>query len=596
MENILRRLDQRSQDESDLPEGAPRPPTALLAGRRALDGRPGISILQDLRPISEGARWVLKLRLEIDVSSGDVPQETDWYMQVDAIYPQGSLELWPARINGIRTTFPHQNANIEPREPMEEQPWRNGRLCVDEADVHVGGERLIRQERSTAGKMLWHCDRARAWLRAAVDRTLLGPGDPYEPPHYATTTDRCVSYSETPESLTWWLPRLGTVGDILVARSTKLSFFVLNAVDDQDHELTVPWSVPIIESEKLHGCWLAFPRILTVHEHAAPHTWGEFRKAAAQQDLILDKLLAVIIGRARRQRSDFLLHVGYPIPKITGDAPVEMRFQTLLFPPIRVERRMDNASAVELLKRNFLSDNAKITWLETYNMAPEHLAPRGELRDALANSNVALIGGGALGALVAEQLVRMGLRNLAIADADTFRPPNIRRHLLTLQEFGERKAEALAQRLRMASPYTDVFSVQERYPRGHTARVVAEADVVVDCSAADEILAVPPPINKKRWCFSFSLGANAEKLFAYGCYSNWFNYERYYEVFGPFLDDSNKALDETSCRDTGCYNPVFPSPFNRIVVHSGNAVEFMNRMVDASGEPTMEVFSLPGRI
>lgn len=565
-------------------------------GRRELDGRRGIAILEDLKPIYSGTRWAIKIRLTIDRGSEDVPPSTDWYLQVDSDYPHGAIDLWPARNGGIATTFPHQNANTEPRETINEQPWRNGRLCVDEADVHLAGERLIGQETTAKGKMLWHCERARLWLAAAVDGTLAVNGDHYEPPHYQTHSVRIrVSYVEDGETLGWWTARSGQVGLLRFHFAGDSALFVSDAIDRQGGQHSTAWG-SAVRAEKYSdsGCWMVFPDALTSHQHHAPHTWGEFRLAAQRQGIDLDALLPLVINRARRCPNGFLLCVGHPIPGIIGGPAIEMHFQTLDFPTGGVRKKDSDEVALKWLTRDGpLANGTTIKWLPTYNLAQNHVAVRGELNAVLTTSRIVVLGCGALGAPVAELLVRMGANSVSLIDNESFEPINFPRHLLTLSAIGSRKVLALAERLNVASPFAEVMAVDDAYPYDGSTDAVQSADVIVDCTAEDRVLATSPGDARDRWCFSFSLGANAEKLFAYSSYSNWFDHEGFVAAFSPFLNEMRAILKDFPGRDIGCHNPTFPAPFNRIVAHAGTAIEFMNSSIlTRKGDMVAEVFAL----
>ncbi len=537
---------------------------------------------------------MLKIRLTIDNGSADVPSETDWYFQVDPIYPGGNLDMWPSRIDGIITTFPHQNANTEPSLSLEEQPWRNGRLCVDEPDVHLGGERLIGQDTSVSGKMLWHCERARTWLEAARDGRLRKNGDHYEPPHYQTSmASRTVSYCENRSSLRWWQNRLGQYGYIRFATPPMATVFVVDAADVRGGTHHVRWGRAIREASwSDSGCWVAFPHELTSHQYHAPHTWGEFRLAVSRQGLDPKSCLEFVVSLARRRKGGFIVHTGYPIPSIVGGPPVEMRFQTLMFPEVVARKKLSDHAALKWLTRDGpLADGERIDWMMTYNLDEKHLAVRGELHRALVDGRIVVIGCGALGSVVAETLVRMGSKRMLLIDYDTFEPPNVTRHVLTLKEVSADKATALARRLSVASAHVEVSAMYDAYPSEGTVRAVSEADVLIDCSAEDRVLASAPGDARPRWCFSFSLGVDAEELFAYGTNANWFDYAAFRSAFEPFLARTREAYGDSNTRDVGCHNPTFPSPYNRILAHAGTAVEFMNLLVD-SGEDCTKVFRL----
>lgn len=67
--------------------------------------------------------------------------------------------------------------------------------------------------------------------------------------------------------------------------------------------------------------------------------------------------------------------------------------------------------------------------------------------DVLAAKRVAIVGVGAVGAQVADLLVRSGVGAVALVDADRVRPGNCIRHLVGLDDVGRSKVDAVADRL-----------------------------------------------------------------------------------------------------------------------------------------------------
>jgi molybdopterin/thiamine biosynthesis adenylyltransferase len=97
-------------------------------------------------------------------------------------------------------------------------------------------------------------------------------------------------------------------------------------------------------------------------------------------------------------------------------------------------------------------------------------------------SAVLLIGAGGLGCGAALGLAAGGVRELIVADDDRVDESNLHRQVLHEQTaIGMRKVESLARALRRW-PHVKVRPVAERFDATNAARLVAEADVVVDGS------------------------------------------------------------------------------------------------------------------
>src|SRR5688572_11153576 len=85
-------------------------------------------------------------------------------------------------------------------------------------------------------------------------------------------------------------------------------------------------------------------------------------------------------------------------------------------------------------------------------------------RISRTTSSVLLIGGGALGGMVADLLVRGGLRHLTILDNDDLEAGNLGRHVLGMDNLGKGKAHALARKLNLSSPHANVESIHCVFP------------------------------------------------------------------------------------------------------------------------------------
>jgi tRNA A37 threonylcarbamoyladenosine dehydratase len=98
------------------------------------------------------------------------------------------------------------------------------------------------------------------------------------------------------------------------------------------------------------------------------------------------------------------------------------------------------------------------------------------------------LGVGALGATIAELMVRAGVKDIYTVDPDLLSAGNICRHPATLSDVGSAKVKALATRLRQISPFVKVTEAGGALPSDPLALVTAldPYDVVIDCTASDD--------------------------------------------------------------------------------------------------------------
>lgn len=113
-----------------------------------------------------------------------------------------------------------------------------------------------------------------------------------------------------------------------------------------------------------------------------------------------------------------------------------------------------------------------------------------------SGAHVLLVGCGALGSTIADQLARSGIQRLTVVDGDRLEPGNLLRHAATIREVGLNKAEAVAKIAAAANPELDVRAIGKslgfiRDPdsapsealQSQLSAVIAEVDLVIDATA-----------------------------------------------------------------------------------------------------------------
>ena len=104
---------------------------------------------------------------------------------------------------------------------------------------------------------------------------------------------------------------------------------------------------------------------------------------------------------------------------------------------------------------------------------------------ALSAATVAIVGCGALGALQAELLARMGVGALRIADSDLVSLDNLHRQMLFTERAaaeGTPKVTAAAERLAAINSRVSVHVAAQRITRANIAEFVDKADLVLDAT------------------------------------------------------------------------------------------------------------------
>lgn len=104
------------------------------------------------------------------------------------------------------------------------------------------------------------------------------------------------------------------------------------------------------------------------------------------------------------------------------------------------------------------------------------------------NHRVLMIGAGAAGSTISETLVREGLFKWTVVDDDTLFPHNVARHTLSSQFVGQKKAVALAGRLKHVREDAEVRPLVDNVltpkDQNELDERIAEADLIFDASAS----------------------------------------------------------------------------------------------------------------
>jgi len=111
----------------------------------------------------------------------------------------------------------------------------------------------------------------------------------------------------------------------------------------------------------------------------------------------------------------------------------------------------------------------------------DELGVEGQQRILAAHALV--IGAGGLGSPVALYLGTAGVGRITIVDHDTVDLTNLQRQIVhNLSRVGQPKAASAAQTIAAINPDVQVVALQERADAARLSTLVAEADVVLDCS------------------------------------------------------------------------------------------------------------------
>lgn len=572
----------------------------LLAARRSIEAFPNLRLVQDICWSEAEKRWSMCIEVALPSEQAkDLPQHTRWWVTVDAAYPWGDIDAFPAVEGGTDKTFWHQFRNDPPGVPSV--PWRRGKVCFRFPNSVFVRAAYVAEPLGHPDRLRWVFSRLNEWVRRAATGTLVTPGDPFELPDFSPTPPT-VAFSESVDSLKAWQVAKELCGIAQMCRLGPDHPFVVREFQTLRRTAIVrpTWGTMVSSSQaEPEAAWLRLPELPILPPYQAPRTWGDLRVAATKcLGRRLEGLLAAALN-SLRDGSQRICLLGFPLPRAfgIGEPPALMHWQAVLLPPLAYGlgyRKGFRANAQGYWKQDrykeFRDDNT-IQWLKSYNWHEDQLASRGRLAPAMTGLNVAILGGGAVGSILAELLVRGGVKHLLLVDPDRTEAGNLVRHTLGLWAVGMPKAAALAEHLNSVSVHASAAGVEAWFPGGMPASAAAkiqECQCVIDCTGSDEVLRA---LGSWTWpestlLASLSLGFGAERSYVLAGRRGDDFLGAITTAFGPELEQDRTSLANARlpAEALGCWHPLFPARVDRIWAMVAVAVGHIERWV-ASGRP-----------
>ncbi|AUV95163.1 ThiF family adenylyltransferase [Raoultella ornithinolytica] len=132
---------------------------------------------------------------------------------------------------------------------------------------------------------------------------------------------------------------------------------------------------------------------------------------------------------------------------------------------------------------------SKVLPLSTSRLDPNWTAGRDQHPevDQRQAKHVLVLGAGALGSSIVAHLAKAGVGRISLVDADTMSPPNVGRHLLGAESIGENKAWAVAKRVNLAFPSTEVAPYFKNTAAWLKENSLAEVHAVLDLTGEPDV-------------------------------------------------------------------------------------------------------------
>jgi len=273
---------------------------------------------------------------------------------------------------------------------------------------------------------------------------------------------------------------------------------------------------------------------------------------------------------------------GNPMPLLIGYniSKKEIHWQVALleigdFPsePVKIEQKW---------KGQFVDRN--IIWGITRNCSYSYFFGRGKLTGEITESNILIIGIGAIGSIVAKTLVKTGCTKIDIVDYDIKEPENVCRSEYPFLTGICNKTHDLQNELVTISPFIDIRIMDQTIFQVHTkvfkddvkAKVNLEEklksyDFIIDCSTDNDLLYIFNDLKIKRY-INLSITNNAKDLV---CSVEARSYSWVMNQYEHILDNEL----ENVYNPTGCWSPTFKASYNDINVLVQYAIKHINTKV-----------------
>lgn len=318
------------------------------------------------------------------------------------------------------------------------------------------------------------------------------------------------------------------------------------------------------------GVWILLDRIPVVAPWGLPTTWRQLDLILEGQGFDLGEVLqhagSVLRTRTKKNQSITLL-LGFPAEEKVGDRPSRAHWLAVGAVPLaHCQSKINGFRSTEASRQKLdaavAKSPTKLNWIKTMNWSADQLRRRAPTTAKLSSAKIVLLGAGALGGVVADNLLRMGNRDLTILDGERLEVGNLTRHVLGLESVGRNKALALAGALNSSMIDGRVVGYATSFPPADPSviEVLQAADVVVDCTGADEVLRQMADFawGNEKIFVSLSVTWRAEGLLAYAASETAFPYHDAIHRFGDAGAPAPEP-DESTMEGIGCWHPIFPA-------------------------------------
>ncbi|WKN44911.1 ThiF family adenylyltransferase [Tunicatimonas pelagia] len=581
----------------------------ILAGRRSLESVEGYRLIEDVDWNEGIQRWTIRFSLALDLPPNEyIASTTNWYLVLESSYPKGAIKIYPDKVGGITATFQHQNINIS----NSKYAWRTGDICVSTGVKSIARGSFDTEPSSANARLSWYVKRCREWILAAAKNKLSLPDDHFELPDFSVVRSVRIAFTKDVCALASWQNVPSIFGLATLRHLGRYQLYVIEAFSSrQDGRfLEALWGRNISHSiasnngsSEVKGAWILFNSVPVMAPWKSPQNWKELVCVAKSQGISLLSILISIYTNQKISIPSWLL-IGFPIPATIGVPPSQIHWQALELPTLPKVSGFRHASpqAVKAALSVLIGREKELKWIATEDWSQESIAARGTIEPSFAQQSILLIGVGALGSMLAEVLVRLGCIDITLVDNDIVEIGNMARHVLSTNDVGRFKAEALAEHLNRIIPHANVNhhsqSVQDLL-QNNGARL-QEFDTVIDATASDDVIEFLDDHldNEDKLFVSASLGMRAKRIFCFTSFAQTEIAKQFHIKVSPWLDKEvteNQGIDLPR-EGIGCWHPLFPARCDDVWMLANACVKIIESNFKGARKPTSELIILEQKL
>ncbi len=574
----------------------------LNQARRALDSLSQVEIIDEWQFDNKLKVWYLHLSITIDYGTLHFPKKSQWYIVVESEYPKGKIKVFPDVKNSMTVTLYHQanNSKVE-----SNGLWRTGALCLEINTI----PKFQSEPSCVDDRLLYHVQRTVSWLKLAAKGELVSDDEPFELPEFTLSniSELQFVFSEDVVTFMQWEStecRYG-IAELDVYKSKPFVYYVkiFKSLNGNNEHYTL-WGKHLsktIISPPINAPWILLNQLPVINEWQAPETFGDLLDACSSQQIDIMDVLKNIVSKIRDGKRHLLL-LGFPIPKFFGGEPEIIFWKALYLPVVSYGKKAANGFRSNQQgwwrrdKYEVFTRNTKLDWIVSENWNQQEISQRGKMNDQLLRKRILLVGVGCIGASIAEIFIRAGIYNLTIMDYDLFEVGNLSRHTLNLNNIGELKELSLCNYLNSLNPHANVEVINDTLSSDGAFKTNTDLDkydIIIDCTGENSVLDIFQNTNfkKNHILVSVSVGLGAKRLYITLMSGNTFNFNAFYELISPYLQNEKELYDNYNLprNGIGCWHPTFPARSDDVWLAAATSVKAIENYIISKSQKTLSL-------